>query len=874
MIKKQGAKKKEERAGRMFFAHCYLLIAIFFLMAGCVDIIKAPPEAFDPTDGQLVITIGSGLERTVFPQLDQFSKITLSFEKKDGAGSKEDEEVSLGETLINLTPGTWELTAAAYNNAEPPAVVARAVNTLTRAGDLITGDTYFALAPAGTGPGVLSYKITPPGGIALDAAQSRIRIEQDGVVLGSLNSGSFTAGVRTISGAVNGTLSLEPGRYAVDIVLDDSKSVNTAVFRGAAAILPGLVTEIVFSPMAGDFLDPDVRLALTGTAAFGLTRNNTSDTKIGSAGGQGANRTMILPVPRGTGTVYFTLGKTGTQTISLDAGAADKVVWAESGNVDGSIASGTRPVFTVDTGDLVENGGDQIFVISLAEPGKTPLVYTVTIALPYLTKIIIDQFPKNFMYMQGDSLDLTGIQLTGIWSDLTKTLLTAGQVDANGFDSSSTGDQYLTITKNGVISDKGFTVTVRQRESRLFFYHGMTSAYEELVQNPYYTVPNGRTLVLAPVLWLIPDNAVYEWDVDDVVQNGYDTEYFPYTGTASSGTHTITVTAKVEGVPIASANTTVVSAGGANKREKTPTSGAGAKKLYSVVAPGQFGSSSGRLGDLHGFGGFGGYAVFEFDHSVEKKGADGEEILIGGNAFGNWNEPGAIWVSQDENNNGEPDDTWYELKGSHTLAPETLRRNAVTFIKRNPVVWTDNMGSVGTCVELQAWPSEAPAGLTEFTLVGTCLNISATYDSTLAGYADVVDNGRVSLSNAIQADGTSVDLPFIDFLKIVTAFNYGDPTFGERSTEAKTPTDRFMPDPNKLITGKDLENGTYEYSFTNNSGYALTVEFNGTEFVLNDGDTAVKVSGNFQEQIDYYGGNAYLSNPAVGQVFFTAGPDV
>jgi hypothetical protein len=842
-------------------------LALILLMAGCVDIIKAPPEVFDPTDGQLVITIGSGLERTVFPRIDQFSKITLSFEKKDGAGSKEDEEVSLGDTLINLTPGTWELTAAAYNNAEPPAVVARAVNTLTRAGDLITGDTYFALAPAGTGLGVLSYKITPPGGIALDAAQSRIRIEQDGVALSSLNSDSFTAGVRPISGAVNGTLSLEPGRYAVDIVLDDSKSVNTAVFRGAAAILPGLVTEIVFSPAAGDFLDPDVRLALSGTAAFNVTARNTSKTSVGLAGGEGANPTRGLSVPRGTETVYFTLGKTAAQTLTLDAGTAEgKIVWTESGNVDGSIASGTKVVFTVDTGDLAENGGDRVFNISLAEPGKAPLTYTVTVAVPYLAKIVIDKFPERLLFVEGTSLDLTGIQLTGTWSDLTKTLLTVSEVDISGFDTNQIGEQYIRASKNNVISDNGFTITVIKRMSRLFFDHGLTNEYDPSPYQ-YYTVPNGRTVVLAPVQWLIPDNAVYEWKVDDSVQ-GENSEYFSYTGTASSGTHTITVTAKVDGVPLASAVTTVVNTGGAAKREKNAQSGALSEKLYSVVAPGQFGSTSQRLGDLHGFGGFGGHAVFQFDHSVEKKGTDGEEILIGGNAFGVWNEPGAIWVSQDDNNNGEPDDTWYELKGSHTLVPETLRRNAVTFLKGTPVMWVDNLGNTGTYVSLQKWPTEVPAGLTEFTLVGTCLDISATYDSSIAGYADVFDNGRVSLSNAIQADGSSVDLPFIDFVKIVTAFNYGDSIFGERSTEANTPTDRTMPDPSKRITGKDLGDNTYEYSFVNNSGYPLTVEFDGAEFSLAVGDTVVKTSENAAEYIDCYGGNVSLAK-STGKVIFT-----
>jgi hypothetical protein len=844
-------------------------LALILLVAGCVDIIKAPPAAPDPGDGQVVVSIGSGLERTVFPQMNQFSKILLSFERKDGAGSKADEEVSLGETLINLTPGTWEITAAAYSKADTPVVVARAVNTLTRTGDQITGDTYFALAPAGTGPGILRYSVAPPGGIALDAAQSRIQIEQDGAVLDSLNSDSFVAGVRTISGAINGSLNLNPGRYAVDIVLDDNKSVNTAVCRVAAAILPGLVTEIVFTPATGDFLDPDLRMALTGTASFNTTGRNTSGTKIGLAGGAGANLTRTLSAPKGTGTVYFILGKTGAQTISLDATATGKVVWTESGTVDGSNAAETRAVFTVDTGDLAVDGGDRVFTIRLEEPGKTPLTYTVTVTVSYLTKIIINNLPNNFryLYVQGSSLDLTGMTLTGIWSDQTTAPLPVSEVGINGPGTSQTGDQYIRVVKNGVVSDNGFTITVRENTSRLFFDYGLTSAYERPHQR--YTVPNGRTVVLAPVLWLIPDNAVYEWKVDGVVQNGYGTEYFPYTGTGSSGEHEITVTAKVEGVPIASAITTVVSVGGAAKRPKTPASGAEAKKLYSVVAPGQFGSISPRLGNYHGFGGFGGYAVFQFDHSVEKTGLNGEEIQIGGNAFPGWVEPGVVWVSQDDNNNGLPDDTWYELKGSHTLASGTLRRNAVTYIKGK----THGVDNLGNSLFHETWPTEAPAGITEFTLVGTSLPMSAIEDPDLAGYVDVCDNGRVSLSNAIQPDDSSVDLPFIDFLKIVTASTDVHYLFAERSTESKTPMDRGMPDPNKLITGKYLDGGTYEYTFKNNSGYALTIEFDGTVFSLNVGATMVKTSINSAEYIDYYGGNVSMAR-STGQVVFTAGPDI
>jgi hypothetical protein len=845
-------KNKKKISGRILCG-----LALILLMAGCVDIIKAPPAAPDPTDlgdGQVVITIGSGLERTVFPRMDQFSKILLSFERKDGAGSKEDEEVNLGETLINLTPGTWEIAAAAYNKADTPAVVARAVNTLTRDGDQITGDTYFALAPVGTGPGILRYRVAPPGGIALDAAQSRIWIEQDDAVLSSLNSDSFTAGVRPISGAVNGSLNLNPGRYAVDIVLDDNGSVNTAVYRAVIAILPGLVTEIVFSPVAGDFLDPDVRMALTGAVTFGRTTWNTSGTIVGSVVGEGANRTRGLSVPKRTGTVYFTLSKAASQTITLDAAAAGKVVWTESGTVDASIASATRPVFTVDTGDLAEAGGDRVFALSLAEPGKTPLTYTVTITVPHLTKIVIDKFPESLLYMQGISFDTTGMELTGTWSDLTTARLLPSEVGINGFDATQIGAQYLRVVKNGVASDNGFTVTIVERgESELFFECGWGGDQEPGPNR--FTVVQGRSLVLAPVQWLIPDNAVYEWKLNDVTQSST-TEYLSVSP-ASTGEYAITVTAKVDGSPIASASTTVVCVTAPVQRPITGASNAASSKVYARVAPGQFGEY--ETGSLYGAGGFGGYTVFKFDHSVARKGVDGEELLVGGNAFSGWNEPGIIWVMQDENGNGSADDTWYELKGSHDSV--ATRRYSVKY-PPGAGFWIDNQG-VG----------ETPARKSRYTYyTGTRLpNEIARSLSVIWGYADVVDNGRVSLSNAVQMDGSSIALDFIDFVKVQTAINDDEPTFGERSTEARIPTDRFMPDPDKLITGEDLEDGTYRYSFTNNSGYSLTVEFNGTTFTLSsNGGTAVKTSTNASEQIHFFGGSVILIK-SEGKATFTDG---
>jgi hypothetical protein len=862
------------------------------LLAGCTNPLQNPPEVVKADgDGQLVITIGSGMERTVFPRIDQFSKIVLSFERKDGTGTLSPVEVSLGETVISLSPGTWEVTALGYNNAEPPVAVARAVNILTRTGNEITGNTHFSLEPAGTGPGFLQYTITPPVGVGLDPGQSRIWIEKDGAVLATLNSEGFSAGEKLLSEAIaGGTVSLEPGRYTVDIVLDDNGSINTAVYREAAVILPGLITDIIFAPEAGDFLDPNARATLTAAAgvSFKKTADDSSHTLIGTPGGGEVNKTQALSVHNGTETVYFTMEKAANQTITIGGAAAGSVAKAETGTVDGSGASKTRAVITVNTAAIADAGGNLEFTLSLAESGKTPIVYAVTLTVARLTYLHVEAWPVKWVYMPGDSFDPSGMKLMGIYSDQQQKAVTEGYT-AEGFDSAAAGDRFIQIKKYGVTAKvyslsnsainvnqpvaDGFTLNVVSTMA-LDFEIGIAANHNRrtigattLFPPPSgYTVGPGRTVVLAPVKWYIPDNAVYEWKVDGITQSS-NSEYLSF-AYSSPGDHEVTVTAKINGSPVASVSTTVTCAAGATQRTATGGSNAQATKLFSVVAPGQFSSTSSRLGSFHGAGGFGGYSVFKFDHSVEKKGTGGEEIKIGGNAFGGWNEAGAIWVSQDENNNGDPDDTWYELKGSHTFASNTLRRYAVTF--RDDYTWVDNRGNGGTYPRLQAYPNSTGP---ELTLSGTCLDTSVvSTGDVIWGYADVFDNGRVSLSNAVQADGTSVDLPFIDFLKIVTAVHYADPIFGERSTEAGTPTDRVMPNPEMMITGSGPSDGKYSYTFTNNSGYALTISFDGTEFTVPaSGGTVAKTSTKASVYIDFYGGNVEMAK-STGTVTFTNAP--
>ncbi len=92
---------------------------------------------------------------------------------------------------------------------------------------------------------------------------------------------------------------------------------------------------------------------------------------------------------------------------------------------------------------------------------------------------------------------------------------------------------------------------------------------------------------------------------------------------------------------------------------------------------------------LVSLGGFGGYVVFGFDHTIPNM--DGRDFKILGNAF--WGneanearsgscEPGIIMVAYDKNKNGKPDDDeWYEIAGSEYFKNTTIKNYEITYFK-------------------------------------------------------------------------------------------------------------------------------------------------------------------------------------------------
>lgn len=228
----------------------------------------------------------------------------------------------------------------------------------------------------------------------------------------------------------------------------------------------------------------------------------------------------------------------------------------------------------------------------------------------------------------------------------------------------------------------------------------------------------------------------------------------------------------------------------------------------------------GSTSNLVSLGGYGGYIVFGFDHSIANR--TGYDLAIYGNPLAppsEWSEPGIVMVSQDVNGNGKADDPWYELAGSEYNDPTTIKNYSVTYY--NPgdyknVPWKDNKGNTGA-VEINAfhkhnfYPLFAP-NQDSITFTGTVMRNTfgqMTGSSIYInggfpwGYIDNWSSGdnyaqnrynSFDISWAVDAKGNKVALKSIDFVKVYTGQNSkGNTLLGEISTEVKGAVDLNMP---------------------------------------------------------------------------------
>lgn len=355
----------------------------------------------------------------------------------------------------------------------------------------------------------------------------------------------------------------------------------------------------------------------------------------------------------------------------------------------------------------------------------------------------------------------------------------------------------------------------------------------EFEKYAYHTVV-GRKLVIKP-LPSYEHNVDYSWNVEEIDELTGSDSYFVFLADEAGSYHINAVaTTSDDDNQISMTRTFVVTVYG-EKDFYRPKNGASQADWNKVIeytpAPGQFinelktggfdashvtpeaavSYAESRLmeGSWVSLGGFGGYVIVGFDHSIDNSRTYDFGIIS--NAFDGSSEPGVVWVMQDENGNGYPDDTWYELAGSETGKFETYRDYAVTYYRpsapKMPVQWTDNYGNNGEIDYLQQFHNQDYyyplwIGTDSYTLTGTRLE-ARNYDQSGNGsywiqphydwgYADNFSPSDFNsenkanlfrISNAIDFEGNPINLSHIDFVKVQCAVNSKSGWLGELSTE-------------------------------------------------------------------------------------------
>jgi hypothetical protein len=374
-----------------------------------------------------------------------------------------------------------------------------------------------------------------------------------------------------------------------------------------------------------------------------------------------------------------------------------------------------------------------------------------------------------------------------------------------GYSPYQTGWQTCSITVDG--RRMSFYVRVMDVVPAVWFDYGyVRHAGDPTGHGPgagkYYAKPD-ETLVIAPVRYLLGYNAdhsdvgaSYSWTVSgDHASRTWTTSNgggLLHITPKTAGTYTITVSVTgreyVSGSTVTKTTTTELIC------YDTPLSAGTFASPLRNFAAGQFARGGNGFG--WSLGAFGGYEVWTVEHQPS--------YYIKGNPFAAWLEAGVVWIQEDRNGNGLPDEMWHELRGGDDDDPAwrdyVTRRYAITYYQGDGTAaqqgtsdatasyWVDSKGRAG--ILPSAFPSKWGVTGDWATYTGTLLrdngNTTGGYSglSEMYGYVDAM-NSTFYVNKAMSADGTPVSLSAVKFIKVHTGvLRYGG-IFGEVSTEIK-----------------------------------------------------------------------------------------
>ena len=218
-------------------------------------------------------------------------------------------------------------------------------------------------------------------------------------------------------------------------------------------------------------------------------------------------------------------------------------------------------------------------------------------------------------------------------------------------------------------------------------------------------------------------------------------------------------------------------------------------------------------GDMISIGAWGGSVTIKLPQSLPNVDGVVDFRVVGNAVYANdasnairigSSEPGIVLVMRDDNANGQPDDTWYELRGNQTF--NSIADYQVTYYRPSSsatdneyIAWEASNGDAGylnrTIEHQQDYFPMWVENNESMSFVGRRLPDNGAFNqetnkfdlSCYDGYADSHPNNLVAscldIDNAIDEWGNPCKLKSIDFIKIYTGVLQANGPLGECSTE-------------------------------------------------------------------------------------------
>jgi hypothetical protein len=494
-----------------------LLLTAGLLLAGCANPLgdDAKAELREPNRGLVIIQVdtGAGEARTLLPN-PAFTAYGLYYAPKDDSEDRTSIPASAeGSAQVSLLPGEWIISAEGLvsipGSDEPKVGASGSVTIEVEADSTVNVEIPISATMAGD-PGVFSYNPAFLKNEGLDRAELTLTLR------GAAEAAKTVNLLSDVEADNPGFVELSPGYYLLKISAEqkvNGESLRLGGIVDVVHIYANLETRADYTAAdlnLGDAVLLGGTLTLRFPAGFNPDTASISFYSDDSYEAQylldrleiiepqnGAN-TWGMVIPADTETVYPRIeveaeggvkySKT-VESITIPSGgkkdqalgiflgsvtvdpeitngnirvneSAGPVIALEGASIsltlepDEGYMTGTLEVMNGDTAvDVNGEGGSYTFTMPAGDIRVSAAFREII-----LESIAITTSPTKTVYARGETLDITGLVVTGTYTDATTKTETVTTENVSGYDKDTSGEQTLTVTIGGKTTT--FQVTV------------------------------------------------------------------------------------------------------------------------------------------------------------------------------------------------------------------------------------------------------------------------------------------------------------------------------------------------------------------------------------------------------------------------------